>query len=126
MKTIEQIFQELDADPANAVLTKLVNGQSASLTAVERERVMRGWAESIYHQQVKIWPDDRAFWDAFTPQEKVAISMSADESIAYLRMELLTWTGAVHANDARVVAGLNRLEQVGILTPQRRQEVVTK
>lgn len=125
MKTIEQIFQELDTDPANAVLTKMVNGLSANLTAVERDRVMRGWAESIYQKQVKIWPDVRSFWDAFTPQEKVAIAMSDDQSIAYLRMELLTWAGAVHADDARVVVGLDRLEALGILTPSRRQEVAS-
>ena len=79
------------------------------------------WTEM---QAVRRWPDARSFLDAFTPEEKAAISLSTDATVAYLRLELLTWNGPVHADDARVIAGLDRLVTVGILTTQRREEVV--
>lgn len=94
-------------------------------TLEEADALEQGYTYQPPPIQTKIWPDARAFLDEFTPQEKAAISLSTDETLAVLRLDLLTWNSPVHADDDRVITGLNRLVELGILTYQRRQEVAT-
>lgn len=71
-----------------------------------------------------IWPNVQAFMAAFTMTEKAAIELSTDATIAALRLELTTWLTEVHPTDPRVIAGLDKLVELGILTSERRTEIL--
>lgn len=124
MKTTEQLYQELRDDPANASMTRLVNGKLVHLSDHERENVLRGWAESMLAQQIKTWQNVQAFMGEFTMDEKAGIAISTDPIIAALRFELTTWLSSVRADDARVIAGLNRLEELQIIDSDRKNSIL--
>ena len=75
-------------------------------------------------QQIKTWPNVQSFMAAFTMQEKAAISLSTDPTIAALRLELTTWLSSVPANSPAVLTGLDKLVDLQILTPQRKTEIL--
>lgn len=91
------------------------------------KNVVRGWesVEKPAPPDYKIWPNVQQFMAEFTMDEKAAVSMSADPIIAALRLELSTWFSEVHANDQRVVMGLDKLVELGIITPERKAEILT-
>ena len=72
----------------------------------------------------KTWPNVQIFMGEFTMPEKGAIAISTDPTIAALRLELTTWLSMVHADDASVVAGLERLVELEIITAQRKSELL--
>lgn len=125
MKTTEQLYQELRDDPANASMTRLVNGKLVHLSDHERENVLRGWAESMLAQQIKTWQNVQEFMGEFTIQEKGAIALSMDPTIAAMRLEITTWLSEVHADDPRVVAGISRIVELGIITPERKNTILS-
>lgn len=124
MKTTEQLYQELRDDPANASMTRLVNGKLVHLSDHERENVLRGWAESMLAQQIKTWQNVQAFMGEFTIQEKGVIALSMDPTIAALRLELTTWFSEVHSNDPRVLIGLAKLQELGIIDESRKNSIL--
>lgn len=73
----------------------------------------------------KKWENVQTFMAEFTMQEKAQIAISQDPTVAALRLELTTWLSEVHADDSRVVAGLNKLVELGIISEQRRTEITT-
>lgn len=75
-------------------------------------------------QQIKTWPNVQSFMVAFTMQEKAAIALSTDPTIAALRLELTTWLSSVPANSPAVLTGLDKLVELQILTPQRKTEIL--
>ena len=75
-------------------------------------------------QSVKIWPNVQAFMTEFTMPEKGAIALSMDPTVASLRLELTTWLSDVHSDDSRVVAGLDKLVELGILTTERKNAIL--
>lgn len=75
-------------------------------------------------QQIKTWPNVQAFMAAFTMQEKAAIALSTDPTIAVLRLELTTWLSSVPANSPAVLTGLDKLVELQILTRQRKTEIL--
>ena len=89
--------------------------------------VVRGWesVEKPAPPDYKIWPNVQQFMVEFTMDEKAAVSMSTDPTIAALRLELSTWFSDVHANDSRVVMGLDKLVELGIMTPERKAAIIT-
>lgn len=56
--------------------------------------------------------------------EKAGIALSTDPTIAALRLELSTWFSEVYSNDQRVIAGLDKLVELGVISEQRKQEIV--
>lgn len=125
MKTTEQFYQELNSDPSNASMTRLVNGETVVLSSEERESTLREWAEAQFKNQAKVWPNVQEFMGDFTMPEKGAIALSMDPTIAALRLELTTWLSEVHADDPRVVAGINRVVELGIITPERKNTILS-
>ena len=125
MKTTEQFYQELNSDPSNVSMTRLVNGETVVLSSEEREATLREWAEAQFKNQAKVWPNVQEFMTEFTMQEKGAIALSMDPTIAALRLELTTWLSEVHADDPRVVAGINRVVELGIITPERKNTILS-
>lgn len=85
------------------------------------EELEAAWVEL---QQIKTWPNVQAFMAEFTMQEKAAIALSSDATIAALRLELTTWFSQVLSNDQRVQMGLDKLVELGIITEQRKQEII--
>lgn len=75
-------------------------------------------------QQIKTWPNVQAFMAAFTMQEKAAIALSTDPTIAALRLELTTWLSSVSANSPAALTGLDKLVELQILTLQRKTEIL--
>ena len=70
------------------------------------------------------WENTQSFMAAFTMQEKAAIALSTDPTIAALRLELTTWLSSVPANSPAVLTGLDKLVDLQILTPQRKTEIL--
>lgn len=93
----------------------------------QAKTVVRGWdiIENPAPPDYKIWPNVQQFMTSFTMEEKAAVSMSQDPTIAALRLELSTWFSEVHANDPRVVMGLDKLVELSIITPERKAEIIT-
>jgi len=73
----------------------------------------------------KKWENVQAFMAEFTMQEKAQIALSMDPTVAAVRLELTTWLSEVHADDPRVVMGLNKLVELGILTQSRRDTIIS-
>jgi hypothetical protein len=124
MKTQDQILAELLADPQHATMTKMLNGELVPMSEDERLQTLTEWAESQSQHQIKIWQDVQQFMAEFTMPEKAQIAMSTDPTIAALRFELTTWLSNVCADDARVIAGLNKLVELGIITEERKTEIL--
>ena len=86
-----------------------------------QEEIDQAWQEI---QAIKTWSNVQKFMAEFTMQEKASIALSADPTIAALRLELTTWFSQVLSNDPRVVAGLDKLVELGIISAQRKQEII--
>ncbi len=86
-----------------------------------RAQAMETWQAE---QPAPQWDNAQDFMAAFTMPEKAQIALSGDATIAALRLELSTWLSAVHPSDARVQAGLNRLVELGIITAERKTEII--
>lgn len=82
------------------------------------------WIPSPPAPDYKIWPNVQAFMTEFTMEEKAVVAISTDPVIAALRLELTTWMSDVYGNDPRVSMGLNRLVELGILSPPRKSEIL--
>lgn len=75
--------------------------------------------------EAKRWQNVQEFMAEFTMPEKGAIALSMDPTIAAMRLELTTWLSEVHADDPRVVAGINRIVELGIITPERKNTILS-
>jgi hypothetical protein len=73
----------------------------------------------------KRWPDAEAFVAEFTLPEMAAIGLSTDPTIAALRFLLSSWRSQVISDDPRVQAGMDALVQTGVLTEDRRVEILS-
>lgn len=73
----------------------------------------------------KRWLDTEAFMSEFTLDEIGEISLSTDPVIAALRFMLSTWRSEVHADDSRVLLGINSLVGLGILTEERKTQILS-
>lgn len=73
----------------------------------------------------KIWPTIQQFMECFTMSEKAALGLSTDPTIAALRIDASTWLTPVHANDSRVVMGLDKMVELGIISADRKTEIIT-
>mgnify|MGYP000881270336 CR=1 FL=1 len=72
----------------------------------------------------KIWSNAQAFMAEFTDEETFGIANSTDSTVAALRLEISTWFSQVYSNDPRVIAGLDKLVELDIITEARKEEIV--
>lgn len=93
-------------------------------TMLEADAIAQGltWKPVV---EAKRWTNVQEFMGEFTMQEKAAIALSMDPTIAAMRLELTTWLSEVHADDFRVVAGINRIVELGIITPERKNTILS-
>lgn len=128
------------AVPAGQQVVPLIKIEKPAITRTQKaepvlqwfsDRVERQWKVSDLQGQAladalrKVWPNVQAFMAEFSMEELAAISLSTDPTIAALRMVLMTWLSEVHSDDPRVIAGLARLIEVGILTQSRRDAIIS-
>jgi len=91
---------------------------------VPAKTVTRGWQTNAL-PTTKVWANVQEFMAVFTMAEKAAIALSADPTVAALRLELSTWLSEVHADDERVVLGLDKLVELGIIAQDRKDDITT-
>lgn len=87
------------------------------------EALLAGYTDPFL-PPVKVWPDAEYFMAEFSLAETGAIALSADPTIAALRLMLSTWHSTVRADDEHVMLGLETLVAAGILTLERRAQIV--
>lgn len=75
--------------------------------------------------EAKRWQNVQEFMTEFTMPEKAQIALSFDPTIAALRLELTTWLSGVHADDPRVVTGIDKIVELGIITPERKNTILS-
>lgn len=141
----EQILASLETDEEGNFIPPLEDGVTAvplikiaepkttSLEIAEPnlvwfdDRVERQWIvrARTAEELVKIWANAQAFMAEFTTDEKSGIALSTDPTIAALRLELSTWFSQVYSNDPRVIAGLDKLVELDIITEARKEEIIT-
>jgi hypothetical protein len=80
--------------------------------------------EEIAAKTRKVWQTKAEFWNEFTNSEQIAIMDSTNTDIRLLDRQLVIWSGEVWSDDVRVQSGLNGLVAVGILTPERKVEIL--
>ena len=73
----------------------------------------------------KWWPNAAAFLAELDENELFAIHSSQVPLVIQLLMTLLAWTDEVWSSDQRILMGLNALVSLQILTPERRQQILS-
>jgi hypothetical protein len=81
-------------------------------------------AQELAAETCKVWPTVAEFWAEFSEAEQIAIIDSDIPGIRLLDRQLLVWRGEVWSDDPRVQQGLGGLVAVGILTAERREEIL--
>ena len=96
-------------------------------TSVTRDWQIRDMTASELADSIrKTWQHCQQFIAEFTMAEISAISLSTDPTIAALRLILSTWLNSVYSDDTRIVAGLDAIQTAGIITAERRVQILTK
>ena len=72
----------------------------------------------------KTWENAAAFLDEFELTELAAISLSSDPTVAALRLLLASWPKDVWSDDPRIVMGLAKLVEVGIIDETRKTAIL--
>jgi hypothetical protein len=92
---------------------------------LEADALAAGYTYPPVEPQPKRWPDAEAFVAEFTFPEMEKIGLSTEPTIAALRFLLSSWRSQVISDDPRVQAGMDALVQTGILTEERRSEILS-
>lgn len=74
----------------------------------------------------KVWHSVAEFNAEFTQDEKKKIikATRTNDDLAILDRELMAWRYDVHANDPRIIGGLDMLVAANIITSQRKQQIL--
>lgn len=91
---------------------------------LEADALAAGYTFKPTTPEAKRWPDAEHFVAEFTLEEMAGIALSAHPVIAALRFMLSTWLSAVHADDPRVMQGLDALVSAGIISEERKAEIL--
>lgn len=107
----------------------IAEGESLTATEnidLESLTVTRGWQINSAPSPIdyKVWFNVQQFMAEFTMEEMAVIALSTDPTIAALRLQLTTWFSTIESNDIRVVTGLNKLVELGILSEERKNEII--
>lgn len=94
------------------------------------DRVERDWEilplspEEIAANNRRIYTKPQ-FWSRFTVSEKAAIHRSDDDYVIAIYSDLNNWQGEVWNDDIRIVQGMDYLEYAGILSAERKEEILS-
>jgi hypothetical protein len=124
--TREQIEAQIRAD--NPTTTDEAGERHGPGSEVYEAAIQR-WADameaSLGAAAGKSWPSKREFDAEFTDAETYGIEISSHPTLVVLRGRLNRWEGEILASDERVQAAFAKLVEVGILSPERRDEILT-
>lgn len=96
-------------------------------TSVTRDWEIRDMTPTELPDSIrKTWATSQAFLSEFTIGEMAGIGLSAGPTIAALRLMLSAWSGQIYSNDEHVVTGLAALHLAGIITAERRAQILAK
>ena len=102
------------AEAAAATIAQLQASLDAALNPPEPTRPPGKW-----------WKHAVELLSEFTATELQAVHTSPIPDMTKLLLTLLAWPGEVWAADERIVSGLGALEALGILTPERKTQILT-
>lgn len=121
--TREEIRQQLQAENPTSVIDGVTRGPGDAAY----EALLDQWTDAKFATVAapKRWPDTEHFLAEFTLEEMAGISLSTDSTVAALRFMLSGWRSAVHADDHRVIQGLDALVANGIISAERKAEILT-
>lgn len=71
------------------------------------------------------WPSVQQFMAAFTDAELATIASSDNAMVKGLTFKLSGWRDRVLADDTRIQQGLNLLVQLGLISAERKTEIIT-
>ena len=91
---------------------------------LEADALAAGYTFKPKTPDAKRWPDAEHFVAEFTLEEMASISLSTNPTVAALRFMLSTWFSSVHANDTRVIQGLDALIDAGIINSDRKNAIL--
>jgi len=96
------------------------------------DKVERDWeivplnAEESATAARKTWKNAQAFMAEFSLPEIGAIANSADQNVKTVVFILSNWQSEVWSDDLRVIGGLDALQSAGIISAERRSEILAK
>lgn len=126
-------IQGLDSD---LILLKIINEDAPEYDSkthilepsfiidIDKKEYRNYWLPVSVSSQVKTWPDVEHFMTEFTPDELADIQLSQDRTLAYLKIILSTWFSTVRADDERVLMGLGKLLELGIINQNRYNQIL--
>lgn len=95
----------------------LVDGESVSEQELE--------AALEASSRVKVWSSPADFIGSLSMGEQAGISLSDSPVLAALRMQLTVWAGEINGDDDRILTGLAEMVSRGIISEERRKELLT-
>lgn len=95
----------------------LVDGESVSEQELE--------AALEASSRVKVWSSPADFIGSLSMGEQAGISLSDSPVLAAFRMQLTVWAGEINGDDDRVLTGLAEMVSRGIISEERRKELLT-
>lgn len=72
----------------------------------------------------KIWASKKDFDNEFTDQEMYAIEVNTNPVLIILRSRLNRWEGIIHSTDERVQLAFSKLVSEGIISEERKEEIL--
>jgi hypothetical protein len=120
-----------ERDAAVALLEAAVSEKAAAAAAAEESIAQLQSQISALTAQPerppgKWWKNSSKFLEEFTADELLSIHTSQVPLVVQLLMTLLAWTDEVWSSDQRIIMGLQALVSTGILTTERRAEILAK
>jgi hypothetical protein len=115
-----QIYQPLPPQPSYNEETQRIEWGDAGWNVIDLTQ------EEIAAKTRKIWETKADFWNEFTSSEQLDIMDSTIPDIRLLDRQLIVWSGEIWSDDERVLNGLNALVITGIITDQRKAEILNR
>lgn len=118
------------ASIANGVVVGIYAVAQSFPTIEIPDHVQLGWMQTEDGWEAppatgKRWPNSAAFLSDFTLAELAALELSTNPTLAALRLLLSVWPGEVWEGDTRIQLGFTALVDAGILTAERRTQLLT-
>lgn len=73
----------------------------------------------------KIWDNAIMFWESFNLNEQLLLANSNDPILNLMKIWLSIWKNEIWSNDPRVENALNKAEELGLITTERKNEILT-
>lgn len=113
-------------NPLEETLVRISRADITSMQWIDEATVRPLTQDELAAAARKVWKTSSDYLLEFEFSEMAAIELSQNPTIATLRLLMASWDGEVWSDDPRVLAGLQELVLVGILTQERANEILSK